>query len=416
MSRALRKLAAGFLLLLLGIFCWHQSLIHSRQAAFWADGFGLRLSTAITLEEIQARKNAVEQTRSILPEAAFWLEERAQEIYSEDRYTAASVFSVHGVLEQVMPMPLLNGSYPASIDSEGCAVSRSLAYNLWGSCDVTGLTLEWKERIYTVRGVFDYDAPLLMVQATLPATAFTAVEASDSVNSLDEISSLLGLPSVSAAIEGSIWRYLLDLTSLLPAFMILILISIRVICFGRTGIRRKEISVFRWIVIALLFIALLSAMNPPPTFPRSLIPPRWSDFSFWQTQWSALTESIRIACAEGLDCRTQSLFFHSLLSLLWLIPSLFFLFAGFSRTTRSTIFFSLPVFWSVQGCLLVWEAYCFFRNPVRPIQIFLFFLPIALSIYFMSGFSFRQDTCRKPVFTGGFHPPFLTFFRKENPH
>lgn len=416
MSRAMRKLAAGFLLLILGIFCWHQSLIHSRQATFWADGFGLRLSTTITLEEIQARKNAVEQTHSILPEAAFWMEERAQEIHSEDRYAAASVFSVHGVLERVMPMPLLNGSYPAPIDSEGCAVSRSLAYSLWGSCDVMGLTLEWKERIYTVRGVFDYDAPLLLAQATLPATAFTSVEASDSVNSLDEISSLLGLPFASVAIDGSIWRYLLALTGLLPAFLLLILISVRVIHFGKADVRRKNISVFRWVVSALLFMAVLFVMYPPPAFPRSLIPPRWSDFSFWRTQWSALTESIRTACAEGLDCRTQSLFFHSLLSLLWLIPSLFFLFAGFSRTTRSAIFFSLPVFWSIQGCLLVWEAYCFFRNPVQPVQIFLFFLPIALFINFISGFSFSDDACRKRAFTDGFRPPFLTLFRKENPH
>ena len=52
------------------------------------------------------------------------------------------------------PARFISGGYPGSEDTSGCATSTALAWQLFGSNDVVGQSLEWEGISLTVRGVF----------------------------------------------------------------------------------------------------------------------------------------------------------------------------------------------------------------------------------------------------------------------
>ncbi len=63
-----------------------------------------------------------------------------------------------------VPPPLLSGYYPAA-GGDGCVVDESAAYRLWGSRQVTGETLRYDGKDYTVRGVSEAAGGVVLLPA-----------------------------------------------------------------------------------------------------------------------------------------------------------------------------------------------------------------------------------------------------------
>lgn len=79
----------------------------------------------------------------------------------------------------VFPAVYIQGSAPGAVDVNGCAVSESIALDLFGSTDIVGQTLQIGDRNVQIRGVFQGQTNL----------AITAAQESDMLKNVELVGS-----------------------------------------------------------------------------------------------------------------------------------------------------------------------------------------------------------------------------------
>ena len=196
--------------------------------------------------------------------------------------TKSRVLLYSGDPTLVYGAPCQQGGQPGPLDQTGCSISSVLAHQLYGSQNAVGVELRTQKKRYVVRGVFEDTQAL----ALLPDgdASFTAVElAMDDAahqNPQDWVMQQLltcGLPTPDWIL------YLPEFAAVVSAFGWLPTV------FGGVLLVAWLLRVYRnWTIsvrdIAVFFLLLVVALLLPAFFslwPQWLIPPRWSDFSWW---------------------------------------------------------------------------------------------------------------------------------------
>ena len=91
----------------------------------------------------------------------------------------AQVVFYSGDAAIVFPAVYIQGSAPGAVDVNGCAVSESIALDLFGSTDIVGQTLQIGDRNVQIRGVFQGQTNL----------AITAAQESDMLKNVELVGS-----------------------------------------------------------------------------------------------------------------------------------------------------------------------------------------------------------------------------------
>ena len=261
-------------------------------AALPADGYELRFAAPLTAAQAEALRQAAGDAGIDL---ALWREDAASLTAPSGRTAPARMVCTDGSPALCFPARYLSGTAPGAGQQDGCAVSAALADALFGSRQVTGLTLEADGRVRRITGVFAGSEPLLLCpSADPPAGGYTAASlagvpagdprgaagrlvqsaglaAGDGVTLLPcgtlrgALALLAGLPllAAAAALAWQLWRSL-----------------------PLRGGGRWAAGLGLAAAAALALPALLAAL------PRWLIPSRWADLSFWGGLAETLGQSL----------------------------------------------------------------------------------------------------------------------------
>ncbi len=309
-------------------------------------GISLRFTGGISAQNAQnARQYAIQNAGSTPFWPTFWRQENTTLESSLSTQQAPCLF-FDGEGELVYPANFLSGSYPALDEQNGCAISSKLAYQLWGSTNVTGLPLLLNNQPYFVRGVFESDQPLVLATPAAGAAApswqnaeLSGTPITDPQQAAKLFATESGLGQPDSIIVGSQLAGLARLAANLPLFILLsavIFLSLHKFTKGRP--LAKEISFFTIFFLFALFLPRLLS-----DLPVSIIPNKWSNFSHWSSFAKQLSAQLRdwfMLVPTLKDADAKFLLLGQLLclfGLLLLVPALVYTnFRSTAKTAPST--------------------------------------------------------------------------------
>lgn len=226
-------------------------------------------------------------------ELSFWGQKSDAKILYGDSTAIADVMFYKGNAAAFFPTNFVKGTYPASADSFGCAISNQLAWTLFRSADVLGLGILYNDTEYTIRGVFDSGKDLLAIfpideeQAKMQSLEYTGVDLYGSFqgNRQDESKTLLstvGLPATEWLFDGKIWVDLVSGLSFVPVTLCVVWMFFRIFTGDKSVNRDKNKSGKKWIIFILICILAVILSRVLVELPAWLVPSQWSDFSYWE--------------------------------------------------------------------------------------------------------------------------------------
>ncbi len=215
----------------------------------------------------------------------FWTEQEdiaVQGLHS----TAARCLWFSGDATLVWPADFVQGGAPGMLDESGCAISDTLAWQLWGNVDVLDYELTASGQTRIVRGVFREDG--LMVMAGTGEAAFKdgwqAVALAGTLDGEARGAALgfaqaSGLGTPDTLVDGLAISAVASLLSVLPLVLTgIYLLGTLLRRFAKAWPRKATGWVLAFAMLlgfALALPALLERL--PPAF----IPTRFSDYAFW---------------------------------------------------------------------------------------------------------------------------------------
>lgn len=259
-------------------------------------GTSLRFSNELSAQSAQDARQYATQNAGTTPFwPTFWRQDTVTLDASLKTQQAPCLF-FDGDGQLVYPANFLSGTYPSWEDKNGCAISSELAYQLWGSTNVTGSSLTINGQPYFVRGVFSGKQPLVLASpaAGLAITEWQNVELSgtsetDPQQAAKHFAAESGLGTPSSIIVGSTLTGLARLAANFPLF-ILGAIGIFFWLYKATKGRplAKEIAFFlSFFLFAIFLPRILSAL------PASIIPNKWSNLSHWSDLTRQISAQLR---------------------------------------------------------------------------------------------------------------------------
>ena len=187
----------------------------------------------------------------------------------------------------------LTGSYPGAMDARGCALSSEAAWQLFGSNDIIGQEIVLQKKAYAIRGAFQNEQPLCLVGATETAP-FTAIELSGTPRADRRGAALLfltqaGLPPPAQIVYGPSIATGTAVLCYVPVLMVGLCVLNALWRKSRLwSAARRQLFYFGVLLLFALLLPLLLAQ-----IPAWMIPPKWSDFTFWTQFWETAKENLR---------------------------------------------------------------------------------------------------------------------------
>lgn len=211
----------------------------------------------------------------------------------------------------VYPASFIEGGYPSPADEKGIALSRPLAYALYGSQqNVLGQTVELGNKTYFVRGVFESEDSFAL--ACCPpekdGAFYTGVELAGTGSRQEALTFLNGLPQPDILLDLPLLLQIAWLAALLPPCAGLCILAWR-------ALRARGVPK-RWIGYTLFAAACLGCGSFLSILPAWLVPSRWSDFSFWGDLAAQFGEDARQWLSLGAGLRD----IHIKLTVFLLLP------------------------------------------------------------------------------------------------
>ena len=288
-----RSIADGLLWCALAVLLV-ASLVN-RSAVRQYSSVSLRYSAPISGQAAYAaRQYSISKSAENVFWPTFW---KAYTAALESEFVSASAdcIAFSGEAALVWPATYLRGAAPGVMDSIGCAVSDTLAWRLWGSGDVVGMTIQADGSERVVRGVFKSGRELALISFRDEdiTQSWSAVELTggpaDAVRSdaLSYASSAgLGKPdSIVMTGTSSVAGVMSVLPLLIPAvYGVSMIVSFAGKRFPAT---RSPLFFAALIVFAIVLPSILGAL------PAWSTPTRWSDFSFWASLMRQASSGLR---------------------------------------------------------------------------------------------------------------------------
>lgn len=249
---------------------------------------GLRFAQPLTQAQIEAVYGLPPETAGSIT-VSFWGQTTGT-VTAEPARRAEDVACIAycGSANDCLPVLYENGTAPGAVGRQ-CAVSAGLAQQLFGSADVTGLSVLYGRERYIVSGVFRGEDAVLLYPGTGGYTCaeLRGVSADAPKADAEQWCAAAGLGAPQCIVYGPQRAWLAAVVSCLPLALyvlagafLLLRVSLRWPPLARQG---------AWLAGALALACLLPAALQ--ALPGWLIPARWSDFPFWER----LAEQIQTA-------------------------------------------------------------------------------------------------------------------------
>ncbi len=242
----------------------------------------------------------------------FWREENG--VASGMLRTAqATVIYYEGDSALATGMPCIEGVFPAGRQQNVCVLSTELSQQLFGSASTVGLTIQSETDSYKIVGVIPEKKPVMLCPDT--DGPFTAVEVPNTENLKNDPEGELAKLLRQAELPPPDWiLYRRDLSVLmsLMAWSPVLFCGLVLIGNGFAACKKFYPWQREWLLFACL---LLLAIGLPWIFsalPQWIVPPRWSDFSWWynlflQLQRRAMDWLSAISSGWDVTCKVSVL-------------------------------------------------------------------------------------------------------------
>lgn len=289
-------------------------------AVTWENG-GVSPAALVRKQTFARQDGAAEQ-----PEVTLWQAASGYEVISGDRKSmAADRVVVFGDCRAVTAAAMLSGSFPAGNDPAGCAVSSGLAFSLWGSTDVCGMSVIMEgDRLY-VRGVFEGEEPRIFRQAQAgseePLSHMQLIFPEKGTREKAERYLLAADFSEGIILELPLIEWALGMIVRFPAIILAAGILGRVIRRGKWLWHYPVLLAF-WLPSALVVLAGLFVCMDLPGIPAGFIPTRWSDFAFWENLVMGHGKNVVTWISAGSTFRDMELMTAVIMTVLFSIAAL----------------------------------------------------------------------------------------------
>ena len=323
MAKVNKQVSALIFVILLAV-CWGGSLTFKQKLADMSGSVSVRYTDGgVSPAQVsRALRYGREDGNDAFPELTLWREKQNQSISDGNfRLGTADIYEIFGNGSQLMPLSLTSGSLPAKGDTQGCAVSRDVAQNLWGSGDVLGKTLIYEDVSYTVRGVFTGCKNLVMIQGgadeedLYPALLLTFLK--DGGNVTEDTRNFLNRYSlpIGEILDVSLLLWAVSFCTSLPALFLIFWMIFRLVrqCYG---LRYAPLicTLFLFLAAGAAFLAVWAGNLMG--LPQDLIPTQWSDFDYWSGLIRNIKDSLHAALRLPLTDRDLQIWSAALMGML----------------------------------------------------------------------------------------------------
>lgn len=184
----------------------------------------------------------------------------------------------------VYPAKFIVGGWAGELSEKELYISTAMAWALWGSNDVCGLTVNVEKEQYMVNGIFEDDEPMAIISLgdTAHAKGWQGAELTGGLyykqkKLVQNYIASSGLGAADTVLYGGLVKNLSMLLAVLPTVLLLVFILAALFksTFGARNSRRFIIVFLLALITAFLLPAFLEV------FPETMLPGKWSDFGFW---------------------------------------------------------------------------------------------------------------------------------------
>lgn len=207
-----------------------------------------------------------------------------------------SLIEAWGDISVICPERLMQGTLPTTSDTKGCAISKGLAWELFGSEQVIGQHIKIEGNLYIIRGLLQMEDRIFVLQKegtdSFPYVELSYTSKEPPASAAKQLlQTQFQLPNNAAVIEGSLYGGIARIFLFLPFWFLLIL--------GLpAGIRccRREILLWKkyggiLLITAGYCLAVWITIKFGICFTDDYIPSAWSDFAFWTEKWKEHREN-----------------------------------------------------------------------------------------------------------------------------
>ena len=269
----------------------------------------LRYDTPLNKKQVEWSRAYTDEYDT--PYLTFWTESQTF-VSTQDMGASAAQILYNGDAGFSYPVTYRHGGAPG-MDRNSCSISVPLAWQLWQSDRVVGMTLQIDGKEYTISGVFESDDNRLFRWAD---SGFTAVEipntpkGEDSYRYALDLAAQSGLGHPTGILWGSgmaaIGRVLCWLPlALAGCFLIMPYLA-----------QLKKIPGIVWAILILILVLALPAIIE--VLPGWMVPTRWSDFGFygrlWDTFWDRWHDLLMLS-PTPMDAQRKALFLELLFAI-----------------------------------------------------------------------------------------------------
>lgn len=190
------------------------------------------------------------------------------------REEAASVYYMKGQPGAVFGKGLVSGRYFTEGEENVCLLGRETARNLFGSENILGMKVSWKDKEYMITGIVEGEQLLFIVPGennmTYDGIAVRKIKnAQSSEKTFSVIESALGTVG-DQRIDGHLYY----MTACLFYFFMIALL----IVFCGLKVKNRKMIFLLCIILAIEFFVLGVKVS---AFGSDYLPPYWSDFGFF---------------------------------------------------------------------------------------------------------------------------------------
>ena len=278
----------------------------SAQMNFLCPSVSLRYSAPLTAKQVQQARAYTEENGT--PYLTFWTESQTYVATPEMSVSSAQIL-YNGDPALSYPVTYRHGGSPG-MDKSLCSVSVGLAWELWQSDRVVGMTVQIDGADYTVSGVFEAEDCRLFRWAE---EGFTAAEIAETPKGQDSYRYALDLAAQSGLglASGILWGSGMADIGRILCWLPLVLAG----CFLIMPylVKLKRLPGIVWAILILAFVLALPAIIE--VLPGWMVPTRWSDFGFYGRLWDTFCqrwEDLLMLTPTPMDAQRKLLFLGQL--------------------------------------------------------------------------------------------------------
>lgn len=274
----------------------------SAQLTELCPSISLRYDTPLNEKQVEWSRAYTDEYDA--PYLTFWTESQTF-VSIDDMGASAAQILYNGDAEFSYPVTYRHGGAPG-MDRNSCSISVPLAWQLWQSNRVVGMTLQIDGKEYTISGVFEGDDNRLFRWAD---SGFTAVEIPNTPKGEDSYRYALDLAAQSGLGHptGILWGSgMADIGKFL-CWLPLVLAGCMLACPYLARLRKLPGLVWAILILGIV-LALPWILN---VIPGGMVPTRWSDFGFYGRLWDTFRDrwhDLLMLSPTPMDAQRKALF------------------------------------------------------------------------------------------------------------